>query len=154
MSQILYDFITIVSDLLYSINLTILTHSVLWYNISTECRMPISVLILVIGNSVSPSEYLYRYPRTSTDNVCILPNVFSVNFFLKEYVFIYSLQFVCFSISYWKRNSIFCNIYMKKLMLSESISFSYCSCFKKTLYHLFLRSHIARHNFSYVAKYH
>lgn len=154
MSQLLYDFIIIVSDLLYSIDFSIFTHSVLRYNVSTECRMPISVLILIVSDSVFPSEYLYRYPRTSTDNVRILPNVFSVDFFLKEYIFIYILQFVCFSISYWKRNSIFCDIYMEKLMLSGSISFSYCSCFKKTLYHLFLGSHIARHNISYITKYH
>lgn len=154
MSQLLYDFIIIISDLLYSINPSILTHSVLGDNVSTKYWMSISVLILVICNSISPSEYLYCYPRTSTNNVCILPNVFSVNFFLKEYVFIYGFQFVCFSISYWKRNSVFCNIYMKKLMLSGSISFIYCSCFKKTLYHLFLRSHITRHSFSYIAKYH
>ena len=65
--------------------------------------MPISVLILIISCSVfvmdysilaieyliSPSRYTCRDPRTSTDNVRILPNVFSVNFFLKEYVFIY-----------------------------------------------------------------
>ena len=103
MSQILYDFIIIVFSLLYSVDHTVLTHSVFRYNISAIYRMPISVLILIISCSVfvmdysilaieyliSPSRYTCRDPRTSTDNVRILPNMFSVNFFLKEYVFIY-----------------------------------------------------------------
>lgn len=154
MSQTLYDFIVIISDLFYSMDFTILTHSVLRYKLSAIYRMSISVLILVIGYSVSPSQYLYRYPRTSTDNVCILPNVFSIHFLLKEYVFIYRFQFLCFSISVCKCNRVFFNIYMGKLIFSGSMSFSYHSCFKKTLNHFFLRSHIARHKFSYIAEYH
>ena len=103
MSQLLYNFIIIVSDLLYSIDHTILAHSVFWYNVSAVYRMPISVLILIISCSVfvmdysiltikyliSPSRHTCWDPRTSTDNVRILPNVFSVDFFFKEYVFIY-----------------------------------------------------------------
>lgn len=154
MSQILYDFIIIIFSLLYSVDLSILAHSVLRNNVSTIYRMPISVLILVVSYSISPSEYFYRYPRTSTDNVCILPNVFSIHFLLKEYVFIYRFQFLCFSISVCKCNRVFFNIYMEKLIFSGSMSFSYHSCFKKTLNHFFLRSHIARHKFSYIAEYH
>ena len=103
MSQILYDFIIIIFSLLYSVDLPILTHSVFRYNVSTIYRMSVSVLILVISYSIfvmdysiltinyliSPSRYACGDPRTSTDNVRILPNAFSVDFFLKEDVFIY-----------------------------------------------------------------
>jgi hypothetical protein len=106
MSQILYDFIIIVFSLLYSVDLPILTHSVFRNNVSTVYRMSVSVLILVISYSIlvmdysiftidyliSPSRHTCRDPRTSTDNVCILPNVFSVHFFFKEDVFIYRSQ--------------------------------------------------------------